>query len=240
MSFKIGSVVVEARDGGCGVRLDGKPLHTPGRTLMLVPSEALAAAIAAEWAAQSGAIRPDTMPMMQLAATALDRIAPQRAQVVDALVKYAETDLLCHRADAPPVLVERQARIWQPLLDWAALRFDAALQVQAGIMPRPQPEGAMRAVRTAVEAHDDMRLTALQFACGGLGSIVLALALLDRRVDPEEAFEAAELDATFQIEKWGEDEEAARRRASLRIDIRNASRFLDLLDGTPDRWAISS
>ncbi len=240
MSVKIGSVVVEAREGGFGVRLDAKPLHTPGRIPLLVPSEALAGAIGAEWAAQTGAIRPDTMPMMQLAATALDRIAPQRAQVVDALVKYAETDLLCHRADGPPALVERQARVWQPLLDWAALRFDAALQVQTGIMPRPQPEGAMRAVRTAVEGHDDMRLTVLQFACGGLGSIVLALALLDRRLDPDEAFEASELDASFQIEKWGEDEEAVRRRTSLRADMRNAGRFLDLLDGMPDRWAISS
>lgn len=233
MSFKIGSVAVEPRDGGFGVRLDGKPLHTPGRALLVVPTEPLAAAVGEEWAAQSGAIRPDTMPMMQLSATAIDRIAPQRAQVVDALVKYAETDLLCHRADGPPALVERQARVWQPLLDWAVLRFDAALQVQTGIMPRPQPEDAIRAVRAAVEACDDMRLTALQFACGGLGSIVLALALVERRIDPEAAFEAAELDASFQIEKWGEDEESTRRRASLRIDIQNARRFLDLLDGTP-------
>ena len=234
MSVKIGSVAVWAREDGYGVRLDGKPLHTSGRLPLVVPSQQLAAAIGAEWSAQSGAIRPDTMPMMQLAATALDRIAPQRAQVVDALVKYAETDLLCHRADGPHVLVERQARIWQPLLDWAALRFDAALQVQTGIMPKPQPDGAMRAIRTAVDGHDDLRLTVLQFACGGLGSVVLALALVDRRIGPEAAFEAAELDASFQIEKWGEDEEAARRRASLRSDIGNARRFLDLLDGVPD------
>jgi chaperone required for assembly of F1-ATPase len=240
MNVKIVSVTIEHHDSGSCVLLNGKPLQTPGRNPIIVPTEALAQAIGAEWSAQAGAIRPQTMPMTQFAATALDRIALQRSPVVDALVAYAETELLCHRADGPPALIERQAQIWQPLLDWAVLRFDAMLLVQTGIMPRTQPDAALRAIRAAIEVHDDMHLTALQFACGALGSIVLALALLDGRVDAAEAFEAAELDATFQIEAWGEDEEAHRRRASLRVDIQNARRFVDLLDAGPDPSAISS
>jgi len=232
MTFAIRDIsVAPVEGGGFEVRLNGKALLTPSRAPMRLPARELAEAIADEWRTQKGEVKPATMPMMQLAATALDRIAPQRPAIVDAVAKYAETDLLCYRAEGPPALVERQARVWQPLLDWAALQYDAPLHVQAGIMPRPQPPEALKALRAAVEALDDFQLTMLQFACGAMGSLLLALALLEGRIDPTEAFEAAELDATFQIEQWGEDAEATRRRASLMADIQSARRFLDLLEG---------
>lgn len=226
------TVAVAEVHGGWEVRLDGRPLRTPGRAPMTLPRQALAEAIAAEWDAQSDEVRPDTMPMMQLASTAIDRIGKVRREIVEAVARYAETDLLCYRAEAhQPDLQDRQARVWQPLLDWAALRYDAQLAVSTGLMPALQPRGACRALRAAVEALDDMRLAGLQNATAACGSLVVALALFEGRISAEEAYEASQLDETFQIEQWGEDAEATRRRAAIRQDIADTRRFLDLLEG---------
>lgn len=215
--------------GGYEVRLDGRPLRTPARAPLVLPRAALAQAIAEEWDAQTEEVRPHTMPIMQLASTAVDRIGPQRTGVIDAVAAYAETDLLCYRAEHPVELARRQAARWQPLLDWAALRYDAALTVYAGIMPRPQPRGACQALRAAVEALDDLMLAGLQNATACCGSLVVALALMEGRISADEAFEISQLDETYQIEQWGEDAEAARRRASLRADIAATERFFALL-----------
>lgn len=225
--------VAEAEPGeGWEIHLDGRPLRTPGRVRLVLRQKALADAIAAEWDAQAAEVRPDTMPLMQLASTAVDRVAAAREAIVDGVVRYAGTDLLCYRADATqPVLQERQARVWQPILDWAALRHDARLAVCAGLMPVEQPQGAVRALRAAVEALDDMTLSGVQNATAALGSLVLALALLEGRISAEEAFEVSQLDETFQIEQWGEDVEAVRRRQAIRADILSTRRFLDLLRG---------
>jgi chaperone required for assembly of F1-ATPase len=226
------TVEVAGADGGWEVRLDGRPLRTPGRAPMTLPRRALAEAVAAEWDAQSDEVRPDTMPMMQLASTAIDRIGKVRVEIVEAVARYAETDLLCYRAEAhQPDLQDRQTRVWQPLLDWAALRYDAQLAVSTGLMPVPQPKGACRALRAAVEALDDMRLAGLQNATAACGSLVVALALFEGRITAEEAYEASQLDETFQIEQWGEDAEATRRRAAIRQDIADTRRFLDLIEG---------
>jgi chaperone required for assembly of F1-ATPase len=224
-----GSATVSDTVGGVQVLLDGRPLRTPARHPLLVPSRPLAEAIAAEWQAQGPTVQPETMPLTQFASTAIDRVRPNRVAVVDAVVAYAETDLLCYRADDSPELAAREARCWQPLLDWAARRFDAALLTYTGIMPGPQPEAVCRALRHAIEVFDDMTLSALQFATASCGSLVVALALIEGRIDAAGAFEAAELEATFQIEQWGEDAEAARRRARLSADIAAARRFVDLL-----------
>ncbi|WP_207457933.1 ATP12 family protein [Azospirillum sp. SYSU D00513] len=223
------AVSVEAVDGGFDVRLDGRPIRSPAKAPLVIPSEPLARGIAAEWEAQGDDIKPSDMPLMQLASTAVDLIGKGRAQIVDGVVGYAGTDLLCYRAEHPQPLVDRQARLWQPLLDWATLRYDAPLQVCAGLMPKPQPEHAIRALRAAVEEMDDWTLSAFQTATGACGSLVVALALFEGRIDAEEAFEVSQLDETFQIEQWGEDAEATKRRANLRADIASCRRFVDLL-----------
>ena len=215
--------------GGWGVRLDGRPLRTPARTEVVVPSQALAGAVAAEWDAQQPEVQPATMPLFRLAATALDRTGTRREQVIAEVANYAGTDLLCYRADQPPALIARQSAIWQPLLDWAAGRYDAALAVTTGILPLPQSAGALRAFAAAVAAQDDFRLTALHALTTACGSLVIALAVLEGRIGADEAFAAAQLDETFQIEVWGEDAEAMRRRAVLAADIKAAARFLELL-----------
>jgi chaperone required for assembly of F1-ATPase len=218
-----------AAEGGFSVALDGKPIRTPARNVLRLPTRALAEALAAEWEGQEDELRPEKMPLMRLASTAIDLVARRREHVVGEIAKYAETDLVCHRADAPPGLARRQAEAWQPLLDWAMLRFDAPLSVTSGVLPARQSEHALKGFRSAVAAYDDFSLAALHAATTSCGSVVIGLALAEGRVGAEEAFQLSQLDETFQIEQWGEDEEAARRRASLREDIAAAARLLDLL-----------
>lgn len=218
-------------DDGWGVALDGKPVRTPARHELRLPNEALAGAIAAEWDAQQEEIRPATMPLLRLAATAIDRTSAQRDLVVAETAGYAGTDLVCYRAESPPALVARQNAVWQPLLDWAATRYDAALAVTAGIVPAPQSPVALRALAAAVAAQDDFRLTALHTLTAASGSLVIALALCEGRLDAEAAFAASQLDETFQTETWGEDPEAAARRHALAADIAAAARFIALLAG---------
>jgi chaperone required for assembly of F1-ATPase len=171
------------------------------------------------------------MPLTRLAATAIDRTAPHRDKVVNEIAGYAGTDLVCYRADRPAALARRQAAVWQPLLDWATARYDAALAVTAGVVPRAQSPAALRAYAAAVAAQDSFTLTALHLLTAGCGSLVIALAVLEGRLGADEAFAASQLDETFQLEAWGEDAEAAARRRALAADIEAAAQFLALLDG---------
>ena len=141
-------------DNAWGVALDGKPVRTPARLELAVPNGALASAIAAEWDAQRAEIRPATMPLLRLAATAIDRTSAQRDLVVAETAGSAATDLLCYRAESPPALAARQQAIWQPLIDWAELRYGASLAVTTGIVPAPQSPAALRAFAAAVAARD--------------------------------------------------------------------------------------
>ncbi|HZF36488.1 MAG TPA: ATP12 family protein [Candidatus Angelobacter sp.] len=222
-------VRVAPAGGGWSILLDTRTLHTPARAPLLLPRRGLAAAIAAEWDAQTDKVVPAAMPLMQLAATAIDRTEPQRRQVIDEIVGYGATDLVCYRAERPADLVARQSAAWQPLLDWLTLRFDAPLLVTTGVIPRTQPETALAAIRAAVEALDPFWSTALHGATTACGSVVIGLALVERCLDAEGAWQASQLDESFQIEAWGEDAEAAARRAALKRDIEATWRFMELL-----------
>lgn len=217
------------RSGGHGIALDGKAVKTPGRRDLLVPNEALAIAIAGEWNSQEGEIRPATMPLTRLAVTAVDRVARQRDAIVQQIANYAGTDLVCYRAEHPPALAARQQAVWQPLIDWAVLRYDAPLTVTTGVIPRSQSEATLRAFATAVAELDDFALIALHSATAACGSLVVALALLEARIDAQEAFAASQLDETFQIEAWGEDAEQTERRRALNSEIAAAQQFISLL-----------
>lgn len=219
---------VEAEDG-VAVHLDGKPVKTPGGRKLAVINRALAEAIAAEWQAQDKAIRPATMPLTQLASTALDRVGPDRAVIVEQLMKYAGTDLLCYRADRPADLVARQTTGWQPLLDWVAQALDAPMVVTTGLLAVEQPPSTLAALGRAMDRLDPWRLTAVQAAAAAMGSLVLALALAEGRIDADQAFALSQLDETYQMEQWGEDYEAADRRAALAADVAAAAAFARLL-----------
>ncbi|HYL48320.1 MAG TPA: ATP12 family protein [Stellaceae bacterium] len=212
---------------GFSVLLDGKPIRTPAKAPLVVRSKKLAEAIAAEWQAQGDTIKPSGLPLTRLAGTAIDLVAQRRKQIVAEIAKYATTDLVCYRAEEPSELAGRQQRAWQPHLDWASARF-APLAITAGVTPIAQTADALATYRRAVAAYDDMTLAALHLATATLGSLVLALALIEGRIAADEAFAAAELDQSFQIERWGEDAEATARRAAVRDDVTLAARFAAL------------
>ena len=223
------AAVIALDGGGHGVALDGRPIRTPGGAQLSAPTQALAEAIAAEWDAQDEDIRPLSMPMMRLTATAIDRIGRERAAIVDGVAAYGGSDLLCYRAEGPDSLVARQAAAWQPLLDWVAEAHDARLAVTQGIGHVAQDEAALDALRAAVEALDDHRLAAVSQLTASCGSLVTALAVEAGRIGAEQAIEASQLDEDWQAEQWGQDREAADRRRNVAAEIEQAVRFLGLL-----------
>lgn len=223
------AVTVAPIEAGYAVQLDDKPLRTPAKAPLTLPSRALAEAVAAEWRGQGEELRLDDLPLTRLASTAIDLVTPRRPEVVAEVARYAGTDLVCYRAGHPPELAARQHEAWQPLIDWATLRYDAPLEVTAGIVPIAQAPTTLRALTAAVEAYASLELAALHMATAACGSLVVALALLEGRLDVEGAFAAAQLDETFEIEQWGEDAEQMQRRAALKDDMAVAHRFVGLL-----------
>jgi chaperone required for assembly of F1-ATPase len=220
------------RDDGYAVTLDGRPVKTPGaRVDLTLPTEPLARAVAQEWADQGEQVEPRTMPLTALACTAHDVAVPRREDLVTGIARYAETDLVCYRAPQPKALAEREQAAWQPLLDWLALSYDARLNTTTGILPVEQPEEAKQALHTAVERFDAMHLAALSSATHAAGSLVVGLALVEGRLTAAQAFEAAEVERTYQIEQWGEDREAAEERETIKRDLDSAERFVGLLAG---------
>jgi chaperone required for assembly of F1-ATPase len=223
------SVELAAADDGHRVLLDGRPLNTPARRALTLPSAALAEALAEEWRAQGETIRPEGMPLTRLASTAQDRMPELRAVAIDDVVGYAGTDVLCYRAAAPLALVERQQQIWQPLLEWAASALGTRLVVTTTLLPVTQPDAAVRGLRAAVEELGDWPLVGLHAATTALGSLVLGLALSRGRINAEQGLAASLLDELFEIERWGKDAETERRHDALRREVDAAALFLDRL-----------
>lgn len=227
------AVATPAEDG-FAVLLDGRPLRLPGSGPLRLPLSRLAEAVAEEWqsagGAKGGEMSLEEVPLTRVVATALERMAADPAPSAAAIAAYGETDLLCYRA-ADPRLAERQAREWQPLLDWAALELDAPLRVTTGVMPVTQPPESVRALAVAVAAEPVLVLAALGVAVPALGSLVLGLALARGRLDAAEACRLAGLDETFQQEQWGQDAEALERQEGLVKDVHLAARLLELAHG---------
>lgn len=225
------AAVIALDSGGHGVALDGRPIRTPGGAQLAAPTLALAEAIAAEWDTQDEDIRPLTMPMMRLAATAIDRIGRERVAITEQIAAYGGSDLLCYWAEGPEGLVARQAELWQPLLDWAVEVHGARLTVTQGIGHVAQDAAALAALRGAVEALDDYRLAALSQLTASCGSLVVALAVEAGHIEAGQATAASQLDEDWQAEQWGHDKEAAERRRNVAAEIADAARFLELLAG---------
>lgn len=220
-----------ARESAAGfiVTLDGKEVRTPAKALLAVPSRALAEAIAAEWQGQGEEVRPSTLPLTRLCSTAVDRVMPHQAAVAAETARFAATDLVCYRVEIPDELVIRQHHAWQPLLGWVAARFGAELVVTTAITPVAQPPESLARLTAIVAALEPLELVALHLATAACGSLVLGLALYEGVLDEAGAFAAAELEASFEIERWGEDDEQTIRRAALEDDLATAARFLALL-----------
>lgn len=222
-------VAVAAGEEGFGVTLDGKPVKTPAGQTLAVPTAALAGSLADEWSAQGETIVPATMPLMQLVTTAIDRMPLTRGHVLGYVAGFGASDVLCYRAEQPSDLAAMQAARWQPWLDWARRDLGASLSVTTGIVPVTQDPDSVAVLRTRAEASDDWTLTALQSLAPCLGSLVLALAVVEGKLEPDTAFELSRLDEAFQNERWGLDSDAKARNDGLRQEILAAARMLELL-----------
>ena len=211
------------------VTLDGKPVRTPGRRPLALPTDALAEAVAEEWRAVGETIDPRTMPLTGLANAATDPIASDPAQFAARLAAYGESDLLCYRADGPPLLVERQAAAWDPLLAWARGRYDVTFAVTEGVMHVAQPDATIARLHEAVAAYDDFRLAGLSPVVTLTGSLVIGLALIEGRLDADRAWAAAGIDEDWSVEMWGEDWQATQLRELKRKEFGVGVAFLGLL-----------
>jgi chaperone required for assembly of F1-ATPase len=223
------AVALADANGGFEIRLDGRPVKTPARAALALPTRSLAEAVAGEWEAQGDKVDPRSMPLTGLANAAIDRVAPDPAFFAADLARYGESDLLCYRAEEPPELVARQREQWDPLLAWARGRYDITFETITGIMHRPQPEATVARLAEAVAANDAFRLAGLSPLVTISASLLIALALSEGAIEPDAAFDAAHLDELFQVERWGEDSLATEAREARRRDFRAAARFLSLL-----------
>jgi chaperone required for assembly of F1-ATPase len=228
-------VTVGEAEDGFRVLLDGRPVRTPSRNFLAVPSADLAQALAEEWAAQAEHIDPGYMPLTRILNSALDGVAREIEAVAADVVKYAGSDLLCYRAGEPESLVADQSRIWDPVLAWVREAHGSHFMLAEGVMFVEQPQSAVAAFAGAVEAFAasgpgrPMRLAALHVATTLTGSAILALALACGRLDAEAAWTAAHVDEDYQIRQWGEDSEAQERRARRWHDMQAAARVLAAL-----------
>lgn len=218
---------VSVADGA--ILLDGRVVKTPARAPLAVSAPALAEAIAAEWRAQHETIDPRAMPMTGLANAAIDRVAPDPATFARPLAAYAETDLLCYRADGPADLVAEEEAAWDPLLDWARNRYDVHFVTTAGIVHAPQPPATVARLAEALAGRDAFALAALSPLVTIGGSLVTALAVAEGAIGAEAAFDATHLDELWQARQWGEDSLATTAREARRGDFLAAARFLSLL-----------
>lgn len=215
--------------GGHVIRLDGKIVKTPLGKNLVLSSPALAEKISAEWAAQGAEILPDSMPLTQLANTMADKaVGAERSALNDEVAKFGGSDLVCYFATHPPDLVARQAGHWRPLVDWMRERYGIALATVSGIRYHTQPEDSLKKLEGIIAALSPAAFTVVQAATGITGSVVIALALLERRLDAESAFQAAAVDELYQLEKWGEDAPARKRLNHLQGELESVVLFRDL------------
>jgi chaperone required for assembly of F1-ATPase len=212
-----------------GINLDSRPVRTPAKAVLTLPTHALAEAVAEEWRAQGETINPFAMPLTGLANAAIDRVAPDPVTFAAGLALYGESELLCYRAEDPFSLVARQNQDWNPLLGWAQERYAVDFTLVRGIMHQPQPPQTLEQLRGTLTGFSAFELAALSPLVTISGSLIIALALTSDAISAEDAFAAAHLDELWQAEQWGEDDFALEARAVHRADFLAAARFFDLL-----------
>lgn len=218
----------EACEGGFTVKLDGRAVKTPAKRLLVVPTHAMAQAIAAEWDAQQGLVKPDTMPVTRAANSALDKVSVQFDEVAGLLLAYGASDLLCYRATGPQGLIDRQAAGWTPVLEWAAQALAAPLNVTTGIVHVDQPQASLDRLSTLVRSFSPFQMAAFHDLVAISGSLILALAVTEAHLSADQAWDLSRIDETWQAELWGVDDEAALLEASKCAALHEAARFFGL------------
>jgi chaperone required for assembly of F1-ATPase len=223
-------VAVKEGDGGFGILLDGKPVRTPGRALLALPSEPAARIVAEEFEAQREEMDIPAMPVLRLANTAIDGVAADPQAVLEDILRFASCDLVCYRAGTPEGLIVRQAACWDPILDWARASLSARMVLAEGVMHVEQPREAIAAIGVHLGLRSDpFRLAALHVMTSLTGSALLALAVEAGEISPREAWTAAHVDEDWNVEQWGEDAEAVATRAARERDMMGAARLIRTL-----------
>jgi chaperone required for assembly of F1-ATPase len=223
-------VSVERDGDGWGIRLDARPVKTPARAALAVPSQRLANAVADEWRLVGETVDPRAMPLTGIANAAIDRVAPDPAAFAAGLANYAEADLACYRSEGPRALVERQEQSWDALLGWARRRYDVDFQTTSGLMHVAQPAATVERLSHALATFDAFHLAGLSPLVTIGGSLIAALAVLEQAIPADQAWQAVSIDERWQLEQWGADAEAEAALESRQRDFMAAARFLELLD----------
>ncbi len=226
--YKLAQAVASA--DGFAIELDGRPVRTPARNVLVLPNLAAAELVAAEWQAQEVEIDPARMPATRIANTAIDGVAIDPQAVLEDIIRFSTSDLLCYRSASPVELVQRQAEVWDGILDWFRARTGTAFAVTVGITHQPQPRETVAAFGALLRRHDTpFALACLHVFTTLTGSAVLALAIAEGEIDAETAWDAAHVDEDWNIEHWGEDDLAAARRVARQIDMNAAAAMLAAL-----------
>ncbi|MGB3316459.1 MAG: ATP12 family protein [Albidovulum sp.] len=228
------AVTVAQEEGGYAVLLDARSVRTPSKAPLLMPSRAMAEAVAAEWAAVEDKVDPRLMPITRRVNAAIDKVAVQFDEVAQLVADYGGSDLLCYRAEAPEALVAAQAEAWDPLLDWAAEAYGTRLKVTRGVAPVAQPTEALARLADEVRATTQFQLTALYDLVGLSGSLILGLAATRAEFDAESLWAFSRIDEDWQAGQWGEDEEASANAALKRMDFLQAHHFWELSSASPE------
>jgi chaperone required for assembly of F1-ATPase len=226
------TAAVRACAGGFEVALDARPVRTPAKSPLILPTQKLAEALAAEWEAQETEVDPETMPLTRLANSAVDKVSVQHGAVADMLAEYGGSDLLCYRAQNQPALAVEQEALWGPALSWAQEAYGIRLVTQSGVMPAPQSTESLRVISRLTHALTPFRLTAFHELVSLPGSWVLGYAVLSGAMPASKAWEAACLDEIWQARQWGADDEAVNARQVKETAFYTADRFARLVEDT--------
>ncbi len=219
---------VVAAEGGHTVELDGRRVKTPAKATLILPTQAMADAVAAEWEAQEKEVDPTTMPFTRSANAAIDKVRVQHAEVADMLADYGDSDLLCYRAAHPETLQQRQSAAWDPALDWAANALRARLTPVVGVVHVPQSKSALIELRQQVHALNAFQLAAFHDLVSLSGSLILGFAATRNWRSAEYIWSISQVDETWQTEQWGHDEEASAATEVKKAAFLHAKRFYDL------------
>jgi chaperone required for assembly of F1-ATPase len=218
-------VAVQEAEGGFRVTLDGRPIRTQGGAAQVVPTRALADALADEWRAQGEEIDPKSFVLRDLADYAIDQVARDPAASVARLMPYAQTDTLCYRADPDEPLYRRQYELWEPLLQAAEARHGVRLERVSGIVHRPQPPETLARLREELSSVDPFTLAALETLTSLAASLTIGLLALEPDADPDTLFAAANCEQDWQAEQWGWDALAKEGRQRRLEAFRQAARW---------------
>ncbi len=221
-------VAVVPVDGGFAIELDGRPVKTPAKRALILPTAAMADAVAVEWQTQDRVIKPDSMPVTKTANAALDKVAVQHAEVADMLAAYGDADLICYRAEAPAALVDRQAAAWDPMLDWADQVLNVRLQTRVGVIHAPQDPAELAKLSQRTHALGVFELAAFHDLVSLSGSLILGFAAAMQAREDQELWELSRLDETWQAEQWGRDDDAEAQAALKMASFMHASRMFQL------------